>query len=105
MTPDREQTQRDAERWLEPFDNASGGQSEELRLAGQRILALLAELEQAERERDEEREMIRGYEISEHDLEARLAKVPALVEALRWFALDKRIGYKAQSALTTWEQE
>ncbi len=86
---DREQTRRDAQKWLDTQTERS---------EGKRITRdLLAELEQAERERDEAKEaretkdaeVLKFMEaaaveyVRAQKAEARLAKVPALVEALR----------------------
>ncbi len=95
MTADREQVRRDAEQLIRELSAFAEGlpltmnQSE----AGSFIRALdalLSELEQSERERDEAK---RRLKISDEDeevlvqhLEARLASVPALVEALRKIA-------------------
>ncbi len=107
MTVDREQTRRDAEAMI--------ARNEYGQTWARRWLALLAELEEAERERDEARIEISRLGRTENWLndkltavEARLAKVPALVEALRdivdstdgMFASDR-----AFQALAAWEQD
>ncbi len=73
MTPDREQIRRDAER------------SKDFGVLCGHIETLLSELERAERERDEAHSDLRGAENRLIYATAHLAKVPALVEALRNF--------------------
>ncbi len=116
MTADREQVRRDAEQLIRELSAFAEGlpltmnQSE----AGSFIRALdalLSELEQAERERDEAK---RRLKISDEDeevlvqhLEARLAKVPALVEAgkaLEWSCDDPAARDNWNAALTVYEQ-
>ncbi len=108
--PDREQTRRDSER--DPFANdvlgrliASNQQYQRehghyIVPLAHRLLAARSALEQAERERDEARELAEmdrnllddgrvAFRIEKKariTAEARLAKVPALVEALRIYA-------------------
>ncbi len=73
---------------------------------------------QAERERDEAREEVVILARSRERLEARLAKVPALVEALSLIAIDLAVNEVgnvamnslrrqkiAREALAAWEQE
>ncbi len=84
MTADREQTRRDAERLL----NVSTAEVEEFGWpVARHCLTLLAELAQAERERDEARgfhancERLYRARVAElNDAEARLEPVPALVD-------------------------
>lgn len=107
MTVDREQVRRDAEALI--------GVNPKLRFAGA-CLALLDELEQAERELDETRNRAEIAEIALEDArqnsvadlpallnrvesyEAQLAAVPALVEAVR--AIDEAW----QKRIQQWEQ-
>ncbi len=89
MTADREQTRRDAgyETLLRTvaasIENSDPDAAQALRRAGSDVEGFIAELEQAERERDE---AWRTYHEEREKLVARLAKVPALVEALRHIA-------------------
>ncbi len=87
---DREQTRRDAEtreRVRRYAQAAKGAQPKAVSVLGGYCLALLAELEQAERERDDAR-VEEAFRLGERDsartalfaAEARLASVPALVE-------------------------
>jgi hypothetical protein len=84
----REQTRRDAEALINvnPNDEIPTSGYDELRFAGA-CLALLAELEQAERERVEWEAATKEATSKMIDLisecESRLAKVPALVERTR----------------------
>ncbi len=83
---DREQTRRDAEslrRELAAIGNgfASTLNKTEAAHLSNTVSALLAELEQAERERDEAREQLSNCVRMRAENLARLAKVPALVEA------------------------
>lgn len=121
---DRERTRRDAE-WairqetLEFSDLARNGAS-----WGRTALALLAELEQAERERDGAQLALESNSPLILDLQARLAKVPPLVEALKaigevafvanegdpWYAelegVDTERAYRLyREALAAWEND
>ncbi len=92
----REQTRRDAERVISDIENV-GYSTEEMYRFADACLALLAELKQAERQRDEWKDKaFDALEVSrtandncermEGEIKAanaRLVKVPALVEALR----------------------
>ena len=80
MTVDREQVRRAADVWNISDDDIS--------LFAQfvrTVLALLAELEQAERERDEALERVRSRhgDVMKVECEAQLVVVPALVEAAK----------------------
>jgi hypothetical protein len=103
---DRDQTRRDAERYIEAeAANVSGDYSEAARI----MAALLSELEQAERQRDlylrQYDELLAKYAAAD----ARLAKVPALVGALRKIIevslTDQVQADIARDALDVWEQE
>ncbi len=120
MTADREQTRRDAEREIEVRLDARSSATisySAQRLAGH-CLALLAELEQAERERDEARDTvidqamrIEAIKAAKELLQGRLAKVPALVEALERIAYEHGENtqaaacIEANAALAAYEQE
>ncbi len=96
MTPDREQIRRDAER------------SKDFGVLCGHIETLLSELEQAERERDDWKRIEQNKGLRLLAAEARLAKVPALVESLEKIATqdaDFYHGAIAREALTVWEQE
>ncbi len=122
---DREQTRRYAERWTKA-QNAANDHLTPTAYMARHVLALLAELEQAERERDEwktangdhfaalvaEKEhasaQVQSLIRQREQAEARLAKVPALVEALRQITEAHRLIHAsriARAALTVWEQE
>ncbi len=83
----REQTRRDAERVISDIENV-GYSTEEMYRFADACLALLAELKQAERQRDEWKdkafdtlELLHTANDNCERMEARLVKVPALVEA------------------------
>ncbi len=116
MTADREQTRRDAERTLQnlidryaPDGNADAALS-----------SLLAELEQAERKRDEARGALddKAYPYQDaysaacdraDEAEARLERVPALVEALKLVVENEYdpalVRLDAADALADYEQQ
>jgi hypothetical protein len=76
-------------------------------VAAHDYLALLAELEQAERERDQAQEGWDVFAARVAGAEARLAKVPALAEALSLIR-DKSQNWEAETAdaaLADWEGE
>ena len=115
MTADREQTRRDGRDLLKRAQDAPAPSNEWDSVmidlsewAFENLEPLLAELEQAERERDEAQENRRDLSAENSAMRSRLAKVPALVEALR-LALDHPNADDAQAdarqALATWEQE
>ncbi len=98
---DREQTRRDARK--SPY-----GQVKQL------VAVLEAELEQVKHDRDEWRASERRVLAELEQVEARLAKVPALVAVMRQFGHQCRVGELYGSppgvcrlceALTVWEQE
>ncbi len=86
---DREQVRRDAEEWKIRADDAGK--------MSRSYLALLAELEQAERERDLKHAQVNAYALRVTELEARLASVPALVGALR--GMIELNGYRERQLL------
>ncbi len=116
---DLEQIRRDAEREIEVRLDARSSATisySAQRLAGY-CLALLAELEQAERkieqaerERDEVRDTvidqamrIEAIKAAKELLQGRLAKVPALVEALRELARHRGL-YDPRETAAEWQQ-
>ncbi len=123
MTPDREQIRRDAEEAIRTALKYRPIEGQELHVKAVEALdALLAELEQAERERDANKAWA---EAGSRDAkkawaealaaEARLAKVPALVEALRMVTPSSDGTHELllrpteirqmRDALAAWEQE
>ncbi len=116
LRPDREQTRRDALDKLRIVER--GNRMQRIVFTNAEAEALRSELEQAERERDE---ALRGESaIKAHDwllaehraAEARLAKVPALVDVLRGLADPLMARFTvadcqriARSALASWESE
>ncbi len=129
MTADREQTRRDAPKLREAItlleldsllaelkqaerERKEAAESE-ARLA-QIVVRDKARLASAERERDEWKEILDEARVTRDSLKARLASVPALVEALRTIlnsAEDANQEYRrldialaARNALTVYEQ-
>jgi hypothetical protein len=74
---DREQIRRDAEMYSQPFTNAPGGFINTTRTLARHCLALLAELEQAERERDRETKLAASWWDKCQALESRIFKAEA----------------------------
>ncbi len=117
MSDQREQTRRDAEWLLHHWPAFPRTRLQEVAVSVARsVPALLAKLEQAERERDEDEQeanaTIRRW-IESHDAvltralsaEARLASVPALVEALRGYVrIAQDLDEASRAALTVYEQ-
>lgn len=108
MTVDREQILRDAESLLQPGLPKSAYDDYKLRQA-QIILALLAELEQAEANLDGAQRATGLMTERAERCTARLAKVPALVEAAKSI-LDERLlppesDIELREAVAKWERE
>ncbi len=115
----REQTRRDAERLSAAYGTHRYGQVD-VKALGKDYLALLAELEQSERERDKHWKNEQWFQRKLYDAESRLASVPALVEAgnrivTAQFGTDDKLVFKQtpetvdalhalRDALTVYEQ-
>ena len=118
MSVDCEQIRRDAELMLRPHERgckcdfcALPKLREWILKLARHCLALLADLEQAEREHDGAAFLKNCAEAALLKAEARLAKVPALVEALHdirtaeSFEFEDYARRRTRAALAAWENE